>query len=126
MPQYHKFLFCCLKVLKQTAQQRVRKNKSCLEPCLRQLVSTLDQVSKNINACIVMNHSYLQIILSCTISLQIALSDELDNKPFLRLHHSQPSSYLESSNIYGSFQDAYIPFPRTSGAKFCSVGQYNF
>ncbi|XP_021927704.1 GATOR complex protein WDR59-like isoform X3 [Zootermopsis nevadensis] len=84
-----------LKVLKQTAQQRVRKNKSCLEPCLRQLVSTLDQ---------------------------IALSDELDNKPFLRLHHSQPSSYLESSNIYGSFQDAYIPFPRTSGAKFCSVG----
>jgi len=24
----------------------VRKNKSCLEPCLRQLVSTLDQVSK--------------------------------------------------------------------------------
>ncbi|GLG98684.1 GATOR complex protein WDR59 [Gryllus bimaculatus] len=61
-----------LKALKQTAQQRVRKNKSCLEPCLRQLVSTLDQ----------------------------------------------------SNNIYGSFQDAYIPFPRTSGAKFCSVGLF--
>ncbi|GFG32156.1 hypothetical protein Cfor_09334, partial [Coptotermes formosanus] len=85
-----------LKVLKQTAQERVRKNKSCLEPCLRQLVSTLDQVSKQL--------------------------DESENKPFLRLHHSQPSSYLEPSNIYGSFQDAYIPFPRTSGAKFCSVG----
>ncbi|KAJ9579708.1 hypothetical protein L9F63_004634, partial [Diploptera punctata] len=39
------------------------------------------------------------------------------------LHHSQPSSYLDSTNnIYSSFQDAYVPFPRTSGAKFCSVG----
>ncbi|KAK7790146.1 hypothetical protein R5R35_009355 [Gryllus longicercus] len=84
-----------LKALKQTAQQRVRKNKSCLEPCLRQLVSTLDQ---------------------------IALGEE-DSKPFLRLN-SQPSSFLESNNIYGSFQDAYIPFPRTSGAKFCSVGLF--
>lgn len=34
-----------LKVLKQTAQQRVRKNRSCLEPCLRQLITTLEQVS---------------------------------------------------------------------------------
>lgn len=32
------------KVLKQTAQQRVRKNRSCLEPCLRQLITTLEQV----------------------------------------------------------------------------------
>lgn len=35
-----------LKVLKQTAQQRVRKNRSCLEPCLRQLIITLEQVNK--------------------------------------------------------------------------------
>ena len=33
-----------LKVLKQTAQQRVKKNRSCLEPCLRQLITTLEQV----------------------------------------------------------------------------------
>ncbi|XP_067001039.2 GATOR2 complex protein WDR59 [Anabrus simplex] len=83
-----------LKALKQTAQQRVRKNKSCLEPCLRQLVSTLDQ---------------------------IAINEESEAKPFSRMHSSS-SSFLETSNIYGSFQDAYIPFPRTSGAKFCSVG----
>lgn len=36
-----------LKVLTQTAQQRVRKNRSCLEPCLRQLIITLEQVSAN-------------------------------------------------------------------------------
>lgn len=35
-----------LKVLKQTAQQRVKKNRSCLEPCLRQLITTLEQVKK--------------------------------------------------------------------------------
>lgn len=33
------------KVLMQTAQHRVRKNRSCLEPCLRQMISTLEQVS---------------------------------------------------------------------------------
>lgn len=35
-----------LKVLKQTAQQRVKKNRSCLEPCLRQLITTLEQVKE--------------------------------------------------------------------------------
>jgi WD repeat-containing protein 59 len=30
--------------------------------------------------------------------------------------------YLESTNVYGSFKDAYIPFPRSSGAAFCSAG----
>lgn len=30
--------------------------------------------------------------------------------------------YLESTNVYGSFKDAYIPFPRSSGAAFCSSG----
>lgn len=74
-----------LKALKQTAQQRVRKNKSCLEPCLRQLVSTLDQIS---------------------------LTEESE-KTYDRL--------IESSNIFGGFQNAYIPFPRTSGARFGSV-----
>ena len=37
-----------LKVLKHTAQQRVKTNKSCLEPCLRQFVNTLDQVNRTI------------------------------------------------------------------------------
>nr|CAD7194662.1 unnamed protein product [Timema douglasi] len=53
--------------------------------------------------------------------LKIALSEESENKSYLRLH-SQASPFLEQSSIYSSFQDAYIPFPRTSGAKFCSAG----
>lgn len=35
-----------LKLLKYTAQQRVLRNRSCLEPCLRQLVIALEKVSE--------------------------------------------------------------------------------
>lgn len=80
-----------LKVLKQTATQRIKKNRSCLEPCLRQLVSTLEQLSRN----------------------------EENDVSHLRL---QTSSLLDHSNVYSSYQDSFIPFPRTSGAKFCNVG----
>lgn len=82
-----------LKVLKQTAQQRVRKNRSCLEPCLRQLVSTLEQLSRS----------------------------EEGDASYLR-HQVANTSLLDRSTVYSSFQDTFIPFPRTSGAKFCNVG----
>ncbi|GLV45719.1 WD repeat domain 59 [Carabus blaptoides fortunei] len=77
-----------LKVLNQTAQQRVTKNRTCLEPCLRRLVATLEHISANF---------------------------ENDKQLNFKMQHP----YFEP--VYGSFNDAYIPFPRTSGAKFCSV-----
>lgn len=76
-----------LKVLKQTAQQRVSKNRTCLEPCLRRFVASLEHLSAN-----------------------------LENKD---LNYKVQHPYFEP--VFGSFNDAYIPFPRTSGAKFCSV-----
>lgn len=78
-----------LKVLKQTAQQRVKKNRSCLEPCIRQLVKTLEELS---------------------------ISDGSEKAQHLH------GSLLQHTSVYSSFQDVYIPFPRTSGAKFCNVG----
>ncbi|CAH1183281.1 unnamed protein product [Phaedon cochleariae] len=75
-----------LQMLKHLAQQRVSKNRTCLEPCLRQMVTTLEQ-----------------------------LSSDLESNRFDR-------QYIEPSSIFGGYNDAYIPFPRTSGAKFCSVG----
>lgn len=36
---------------------------------------------------------------------------------------SQQSSYIDASNMYRTFQDANIPFPRTSGAKFSGAGK---
>ncbi|XP_076764679.1 WD repeat domain 59 isoform X1 [Xylocopa sonorina] len=83
-----------LKVLKQTAQQRVKKNRSCLEPCLRQLITTLEQTCKK---------------------------DENESS-HLGYDIQDNANFLSSSNMYTNYQDAYIPFPRTSGAKFCCVG----
>ncbi|XP_043285500.1 GATOR complex protein WDR59 isoform X2 [Venturia canescens] len=83
-----------LKVLKQTAQQRVRKNRTCLEPCLRQLISTLEQT---------------------------CVKDE--SEPLrLGYHLQRNEDFLNSTNIYTNYQDTYIPFPRTSGVKFSCVG----
>ncbi|CAH1389415.1 unnamed protein product [Nezara viridula] len=78
-----------IKVLKQTALQRVKKNRSCLEPCIRQLVKTLEELS---------------------------VSDGSEKNQHFH------NSLIQHSSVYSSFQDVYIPFPRTSGAKFCNVG----
>ncbi|XP_054266064.1 GATOR complex protein WDR59-like isoform X1 [Macrosteles quadrilineatus] len=80
-----------LKVMKHTAQQRVHRNRSCLDPCLRQAVATLEQISAN---------------------------EEVDKN---RLQIS-PVSLVDHSSIFTGYQDASIPYPRTSGAKFCNVG----
>lgn len=76
-----------LQTLNHLAQQRVSKNRTCLESCLRQMVTTLEQLS----------------------------ADSENDRIF-------DSSYTETANVFGGYNDAYIPFPRTSGAKFCSVG----
>lgn len=75
-----------LQTLNHLAQQRVSKNRTCLESCLRQMVTTLEQLITDTEA------------------------DRMYENSFIH------------SNALGGFIDAYIPFPRTSGAKFCSVG----
>lgn len=76
-----------LQMLKHLAHQRVSKNRTCLEACLRQMVTTLEQLS----------------------------SDVENNRIYDR-------TYLEPANVFAGYNDSYIPFPKTSGAKFCSVG----
>ncbi|XP_020283818.1 WD repeat-containing protein 59 isoform X2 [Pseudomyrmex gracilis] len=83
-----------LKVLTQTAQHRVKKNRSCLEPCLRQLINNLEKM--------------------CNVDV-----DETDHIPY---YIQDNGNFLSSPNMCANYQDSYIPFPRTSGAKFCSVG----
>ncbi|XP_045471317.1 GATOR complex protein WDR59 isoform X2 [Harmonia axyridis] len=75
-----------LQTLNHLAQQRVSKNRTCLESCLRQMVTTFEQ---------------------------LVTDTEAD-----RMYEN---SFIHSANTLGGFIDAYIPFPRTSGAKFCSV-----
>ncbi|KAL3280859.1 hypothetical protein HHI36_004087 [Cryptolaemus montrouzieri] len=75
-----------LQTLNHLAQQRVSKNRTCLESCLRQMVTTLEQL----------------------------ITDSETDRMF-------ENTLVNPSNSFGGYNDAYIPFPRTSGAKFCSV-----
>ena len=77
-----------LKVLQTTAFLQVKRNRTCLEPCLRQFIATLERLTGNTS--------------SLVGPTQPTLVDLLPN------HH------------YGSYLDASVPFPRTSGARFCS------
>lgn len=78
--------FQLLQTLNHLAIQRVSRNRTCLEPCLRQMVTTLEQLLVDID----------------------------NDRTFERV-------YVEATISAEGYNDAYIPFPRTSGAKFCSV-----
>ncbi|KAL1440020.1 hypothetical protein MTO96_009842 [Rhipicephalus appendiculatus] len=78
------------KVLRVTSEQHVKRNRNCLEPCLRQLVATLE---------------------SCVESAEVEDSDSGYLAERLKHHYA----------VYGSFQDSSVPFPRTSGARFCGA-----
>lgn len=77
-----------MRTLKQTAHQRVKKGKTCLEQCLRALVTALKKSTSG-----------------------------GDKSSHLRLQ----SPRLEGA-LSGALHDACVPFPKTSGAKFCSAG----
>jgi hypothetical protein len=80
-----------LRSLQDTAQQQVRRNRACLERCLRQLEFQLDQMNQ-----------------------EAVVEDEATKNsfPFVRSldHHG-------SHSRYGAFQDNSIPYPRTSGSR---------
>ncbi|OWK61641.1 WD repeat-containing protein 59 [Lonchura striata] len=87
-----------LKILKDTSLQKVKRNQSCLEPCLRQLVSWLESV--------------------------VNQEDSTSSNPYALSNSVTPPlpTFARVSNAYGSYQDSNVPFPRTSGARFCGAG----
>ncbi|XP_063168940.1 GATOR2 complex protein WDR59 isoform X3 [Candoia aspera] len=86
-----------LKILKDTSMQKVKRNQCCLEPCLRQLVSCLESVVNQ---------------------------EDSSSDPYALPNSVTPPlpTFPRVSNAYGSYQDSNIPFPRTSGARFCGAG----
>ncbi|GCB64201.1 hypothetical protein scyTo_0011719 [Scyliorhinus torazame] len=90
-----------LKLLKDTSLQKVKRNQSCLEPCLRQLVSSLEAIVNQDNS-----------------------GSANSQNPFVLGNSVTPPlpTFPRVTNTYGSYQDANIPFPRTSGARFCGAG----
>uniref|UniRef100_A0A8C5WKW0 WD repeat domain 59 n=1 Tax=Leptobrachium leishanense TaxID=445787 RepID=A0A8C5WKW0_9ANUR len=87
-----------LKILKDTSLQKVKRNQSCLEPCLRRLVSCLE--------------SFVDQETSPSSNPYTLQSPVTPPMP----------TFARVTNAYGSYQDANIPFPRTSGARFCGAG----
>uniref|UniRef100_H3A6L1 WD repeat domain 59 n=1 Tax=Latimeria chalumnae TaxID=7897 RepID=H3A6L1_LATCH len=97
-------LFClnilCPKILKDTSLQKVKRNQSCLEPCVRQ---------RRMCVCV------------CVFQNQ---EDSSSGNPYALPNAVTPPlpTFPRVTNTYGSYQDANIPFPRTSGARFCGAG----
>ncbi|XP_076003001.1 GATOR2 complex protein WDR59 isoform X1 [Genypterus blacodes] len=86
------------KILTDTSLQKVKRNQNCLEPCVRQLVSCLET--------------------------DMTQEDGPAPSPFVLSNPVTPAlpAFPRVTNTYGSYQDANIPFPRTSGARFCGTG----
>ncbi|XP_075939292.1 GATOR2 complex protein WDR59 isoform X5 [Anarhichas minor] len=86
------------KILTDTSLQKVKRNQNCLEPCVRQLVSCLES--------------------------DVTQEDGPVSGPFVLSNPVTPAlqAFPRVTNTYGSYQDANIPFPRTSGARFCGAG----
>uniref|UniRef100_A0A7N6FCY7 RWD domain-containing protein n=1 Tax=Anabas testudineus TaxID=64144 RepID=A0A7N6FCY7_ANATE len=86
------------KILTDTSLQKVKRNQNCLEPCVRQLVSCLES--------------------------DMTQEDGPASGPFVLSNPVTPAlqAFPRVTNTYGSYQDANIPFPRTSGARFCGTG----
>ncbi|XP_074522971.1 GATOR2 complex protein WDR59 isoform X1 [Halichoeres trimaculatus] len=86
------------KILTDTSLQKVKRNQNCLEPCVRQLVSCLES--------------------------DMTQEDGPASGPFVLSNPVTPAlqAFPRVTNSYGSYQDANIPFPRTSGARFCGTG----
>ncbi|CAH1780353.1 unnamed protein product [Owenia fusiformis] len=94
-----------IKVLQDTSLLHIKHNRSCLEPCLRQLVSFLDNLTMEERKTPDSDTPYnLQ---------QAPVASAIQTPSFMPLYNYSP---------YSSFTDSGIPFPRTSGARFCGSG----
>uniref|UniRef100_A0A8B9KJ30 RWD domain-containing protein n=1 Tax=Astyanax mexicanus TaxID=7994 RepID=A0A8B9KJ30_ASTMX len=84
------------KILTDTSLQKVKRNQNCLEPCVRQLVSCLES--------------------------DMVSEDGTNPHAFANSVTPALPAFPRVTNTYGSYQDANIPFPRTSGARFFGTG----
>ncbi|KAI9550538.1 hypothetical protein GHT06_005241 [Daphnia sinensis] len=104
------------KVLKQTATLSCRKGHPSLELVLQQLLSTLDQLTPADKS-----ETESSKIMALPVS-----SSTAGNNPF-RLPQTGLGhpGFLQSAGLFGTLthhQDHNIPYPRSSGARFCSTG----
>lgn len=101
-----------VKVLKVTASHRIKRGRTCLEQCLRALVSSLKKVFESSNFKLVIRTLFTCIPFLPAQKNMLQMKNGSD-KSYLRLQ----SPRLEGA-LSGALHDACVPFPRTSGARF--------
>ena len=93
-----------LKAMKSIAKQQVKRNRTCLEACLRQLELLVDQIQKS----------------GSVLLLQKDSSQTSTPPPFPLAGATAPQDILDGA--LGNFSDSNIPYPRTCGARFSGNG----
>ncbi|XP_057291888.1 GATOR complex protein WDR59-like isoform X2 [Hydractinia symbiolongicarpus] len=90
-----------IQALSEVAQQHVKFNRTCLEPCLRQLIAQIQEfkIKDSVRS-------------DDSLTPQTPPANAINSFTFKRAELGSDPSY----------QDSTVPFPRTCGARFCGVG----
>lgn len=108
----------------------MKRNQNCLEPCVRLLVSCLESDGVMVSELLYSSfpncshdHQQHHARFLFLLFLQSDVQEDGTN-PYVLTNPVTPAlpAFPRVSNTYGSYQDSNIPFPRTSGARFCGTG----
>lgn len=100
-----------LRSLRQTASEKVKNKTPCLEPCLRQLESMLAELPQ---------HS--PVIEGISIASGETAKPSPPPFPLAGATLPTSSSFTLGPSHLASYDNAHIPYPKTSGARFSPDG----
>eukprot|EP00095_Tigriopus_kingsejongensis_P001658 maker-scaffold670_size114954-snap-gene-0.18 protein:Tk01658 transcript:maker-scaffold670_size114954-snap-gene-0.18-mRNA-1 annotation:"wd repeat-containing protein 59 isoform x1" len=110
-----------VEAMKMTANQHVRRNLSCLEPCLLQLEALIDQMRRGGGGEPFSSSSDILTMCNNTMpgSMETVKKNLTPPPPSAFQIGAESDSEMLESNIR-SLYDSNVPYPRISGARFCS------
>ena len=124
-----------LQALRDTSIQQVKHNRSCIEPCLRQLICSLDSLTVSgqgrfctchLQHLCSLPHWHLEWHVVLCLPLQAEMSGKSSggDSSFSGLTPRPAARQIvEFHPLFGNLRDKSVPFPRTSGARFCGMGE---
>lgn len=110
-----------IQILKQTSQACAKKGVPCLESVFQQLLLTVDQLAAGDQTETESAKSLNLAIIAAPPAATTAST--LTYRPPQNSHSH--ASFLQTNPLYGAVghnQDYNVPYPRSSGARFCSAG----
>ncbi|TNM90549.1 hypothetical protein fugu_002838 [Takifugu bimaculatus] len=115
------------KILTDTSLQKVKRNQNCLEPCVRQLVSCLEsdmmQEDGPASGAFILSNPVTPALQAFPrVTNTVRLISGNTNTTVQLLPVVKRKNWKLLIDLFTVYQDANIPFPRTSGARFCGTG----